>query len=391
MNRLESNIWKLYAIKALKWFMVAMPIIVVFFQDLGLSLQEIMILQGSYSFMVAVMEIPSGYLADVIGRKKSLLIGAILTFIGFLIISISYEFWPFLFAELILGIGASFISGSDSALMYDTLLETNKTKEYTKIEGRTYAIGNFSEAFAGITGGFLAELSLRFPWYLQTGLAFLIIPITILLIEPNVHKKIALDKNFRGILKVVQYALIENKLLKWFIIFSSIIGFSTLSMAWFAQPLFKAIELPLKWFGFLWCILNLSTGFSSSQSYKLESKFNFKQLIILFLIGIGIPVIGLSFNFSFYSLACVFIVYLVRGLATPVLRNFINTQTDSEIRATVLSIRSFCIRLTFSILAPLLGWISDVWSLNHAFLFMGIFLLSIGGISTYKLILLSNK
>jgi len=99
----------------------------------------------------------------------------------------------------------------------------------------------------------------------------------------------------------------------------------------------------------------------------------------------------LSFNFSFYSLLYILIIYLVRGLATPVLRNFINKETDSEIRATILSIRSFCIRLTFSILAPLLGWISDVWSLNHAFLIMGIILLSIGGLSSYKLIQLSNK
>ena len=47
--------------------MLIMPIVVLFFQENGLSLQEVMILQGIYSFMVAVMEIPSGYLADVFG------------------------------------------------------------------------------------------------------------------------------------------------------------------------------------------------------------------------------------------------------------------------------------------------------------------------------------
>ena len=72
-----SNIWKLYVIKGLKWFMIVMPIVVLFFQENGLSLQEVMILQGMYSFMVAAMEIPSGYLADVFGRKNTLILGAI--------------------------------------------------------------------------------------------------------------------------------------------------------------------------------------------------------------------------------------------------------------------------------------------------------------------------
>ena len=54
----KDNIWKLYIIKGIMWFMLGMPIIVLFFQENGLSLQEVMILQGSYSLMVALMEIP---------------------------------------------------------------------------------------------------------------------------------------------------------------------------------------------------------------------------------------------------------------------------------------------------------------------------------------------
>jgi len=152
-----SNIWKLYVIKGLKWFMVAMPIVVLFFQENGLSLQQVMILQGIYSFMVAAMEIPSGYLADVFGRKHTMILGTIFCFLGFLVISLSFNFWYFFIGEIILGIGSSFISGADSALMYDSLAESKKEEEYTKVEGVAYGIGNFSEAIAGICGGLLAE------------------------------------------------------------------------------------------------------------------------------------------------------------------------------------------------------------------------------------------
>ena len=63
--------------------MIIMPIIVLFFQDNGLNLQEIMILQACYSLSVGLMEIPSGYAADVLGRRKTLILGCILAFIGF--------------------------------------------------------------------------------------------------------------------------------------------------------------------------------------------------------------------------------------------------------------------------------------------------------------------
>jgi len=82
--------------------MIVMPIVVLFFQENGLNLKEVMILQGTYSFMVAAMEIPSGYLADVFGRKNTLLTGSIFCFFGFLIISLSFSFWYFIIGEIIL-------------------------------------------------------------------------------------------------------------------------------------------------------------------------------------------------------------------------------------------------------------------------------------------------
>ena len=66
------------------------------------------------------------------------------------------------------------------------------------------------------------------------------------------------------------------------------------------------------------------------------------------------------------------IVYLVRGFATPVMRTYINDITPSNIRATVLSIRSFCIRVTFAIMAPLMGWIADIYTLGQSFLLLSL-------------------
>ena len=147
----------MYLLKGIMWFMVSMPIIVLFFQEHGLSLSKVMILQSIYSISVALFEIPSGYIADIFGRKKAIIISTILSFIGYVLFSFFSDFTVFIIAEILIGVGGVLCSGSDSAIIYDTLIENNDKKKYTKVEGKNYAIGNFSEAIAGILGGILAQ------------------------------------------------------------------------------------------------------------------------------------------------------------------------------------------------------------------------------------------
>ena len=84
-KRLRSNIVKLYLIKIAKWFMLFMPIIVLFYQENGLAMQDIFTLKAVYSVAIVALEIPSGYLADILGRKKTLIIGTTLGCLGFII------------------------------------------------------------------------------------------------------------------------------------------------------------------------------------------------------------------------------------------------------------------------------------------------------------------
>ena len=120
--QLKHNILKMYLLKAVLWFMVAMPIIVLFFQEHGLSLTQVMPLQAIYSFSVALFEVPSGYIADLFGRKKTIVISTIFAFIGYLVFSFYGGFYAFAIAQILVGISGSLMSGSDSALLYDTLL-----------------------------------------------------------------------------------------------------------------------------------------------------------------------------------------------------------------------------------------------------------------------------
>ena len=358
---LKHNIIKLYLLKALKWFMIVMPIIVLFFESKGLSLTQIMILQGTYSLFVALFEIPSGFFADIYGRKNSILIGSIFLFLGYVIFSFFSGFNEFLFAEILLGIGGSLISGADSAILYDTLLEIKEDNEYTKIEGKTYAIGNFSEGIAGILGGFLAMTSINLPVYIQTIVMFLSIPVAMTLVEPKSSYKLA--KSFNSVITVVKDTFIHNRKLRWYIIYSSSMGIATLSIAWFVQPFLMEIEIPILYYGIIWAFLNFTAGITSYYSHL----FNNDNLLIYNSLIMITSLILLGLYISYFGLIFIIIIYLLRGVITPNLRNLININSTSERRATVLSLRSFVIRLSFAIIAPILGYITDSCDISIVF------------------------
>ena len=368
---LRHNILKMYLLKGVLWFMVAMPIIILFFQEHGLSLTQIMTLQAIYSFSVALFEIPSGYIADLFGRKQTMALSTVFSFAGYLVFSFYGGFYAFAIAQILVGIGGSLMSGSDSALLYDTLLETGDKKAYTKIEGRNYAIGNFSEATAGILGGFLAVSSIYLPIYVQTGILFLSIPIALSLVEPKMHKEEKMDRSLSAIFGVVKFAMIENIKLRWLIIYSSAMGVATLSMAWFAQPFFKEINIPLAYFGILWAGLNFSAGLTSFNSHKFDKSEKGNMLFYLAL-AMAVSFLFLGINNSIFGLIFILIIYLLRGVVTPILRNEINENTTSNKRATVLSVRSFIIRISFAICAPILGYLADNYSLSYSFYVLAI-------------------
>ncbi len=370
MKDFGKNIPRLYLIKISKWFNIVMPVVVLFYQDNGMDMQQIFTLKAIYSIAIVTMEVPSGWMADVWGRKKTLFIGSVLGAAGFFIYSFSFGFWAFAMAEIILGAGHAFVSGADSAMLYDGLKASGKTDQYIKHEGRITSAGNFAEAFAGVIGGLLAAISLRTPFYFQFAVAAIAIPAAFTLKEPRVHSTEHIHSVKKLVLNI-KTTLANNHNLRISILLSSLTGAATLTFAWLVQPYFIAIGLPVEMYGIFWTALNLTVGVSSVFAHKVEMLFGKKwslALIILFL-SFGYFLTGTVI--SMWGIGFLFLFYLVRGIATPVLKNYINQYTQSEIRATIFSVRDFLIRIIFAVIGPLLGWITDNISLENAFFLTG--------------------
>ncbi|MEN8140672.1 MAG: MFS transporter [Thermodesulfobacteriota bacterium] len=372
-----TNIYSLYLIKLSKWLMLIMPIVALFYSDNGLDYFDIYILQAVYSLSVAILEIPSGYMADVIGRKKSLVIGSLLGTLGYAIYSLSSGFYGFLAAEMILGLGGSFISGSDSAMLYESLAAMDKRDWYFRLEGRITSLGNFAETIAALCGGLIAaSLSYRAVYLSQALVASLAIPAAFYLLEPPRDRLIS-RPGFGHILAVCQESLVANKKLSATLFLSALIGTCTLCMAWTSQVYFVHNGLTEEAITPLWVLLNLTVAVVAAFAAKVVSRIGRLAAILVIIVVIPGAYILLGLLPLLPALLTLFIFYAVRGFATPLLKDLVNGYCVSETRATVLSIRSLLIRVSFAVLGPFIGSLSAGYNLSFALKLSGVTLLGL--------------
>src|SRR5262245_30548718 len=132
VNRHRGTVWRLLAVQALAMFILWVPIWVVFLQDKGLSLSEIGGLEAAAWLITAALEVPTGMIADRWGRKASIGIGTSLYAAAMFLIQTEAFSLPFLLAYAMWNGSMAFVSGADSALLYDSLKADGRAAEAAK-------------------------------------------------------------------------------------------------------------------------------------------------------------------------------------------------------------------------------------------------------------------
>ncbi len=367
--------------------MLIMPIVALFYNENGLNDFDVYLLQAIYSVSVAVMEIPSGYMADIVGRKKTLVLGSILGTLGYLTYSVSHNFSGFLVAEIILGIGGSFISGADSAMLFDSLVATQHQHRYLQFEGRITSLGNFAETAAAVCGGLIAAfISYRAVYISQTIIAALAVPAALLLLEPPKESDIE-RPGVHHILSVCKNAILTNKKLSSSIFLSAVTGIATLCMAWTSQIYFVANNFTEVTITPLWVSLNLTVAVVAAFASVAMRILGRRISLILIILYLPSAYIFLGWLPLFPAIISLYLFYAIRGYATPVLKDLINQNCSASTRATVLSIRSLIIRLGFALLGPAIGLVSDGFTLSSALILTGILLLTMAILAGSRLIM----
>ncbi|HJN56427.1 MAG: MFS transporter [Candidatus Woesearchaeota archaeon] len=369
----EKNIQRLYIYRIFQSSMMFIPIYILFLIENGLSITQALFLVGYFAFMTVLLEVPSGVFADKFGRKNAIFFSSLFVFLGTLLFAVGKDFIVFLAAETIFSFSMALWSGTDSAFIYDTLKVLNRKKEFRRIYGNMGFITFTMFGISGLIGSYFADINLRLVMWVSLiplGIA-VFIPLTFT--EPRFSKKVEF-KYWGHIKEAFTYAA-SHKQIRFFILFFMVI-FGVSEGLWLLnQPYFAFVGLQVKFFGFVYFFIFITTAIASKFAYKIEHKLGIKNtmyfmtmilLIVYFLMG------------YFPAILMVFLPVLssfVFGMQFPIIDGYINKNVESHHRATMISLKNLSGKLMFSMLAPLLGWIADIWSITTAFLLSSFILL----------------
>lgn len=377
-TKLEHNIWKVYVQNMITCAAFFLPVIVLFWQENGLNFTRIMVLQTLYSIVVVLLEVPAGYFADVFSRRSALTLASSFLTAGMVIYAIGNNFFEFLIAEIVWAIGISLISGCDSALLYDTLAELGRKKDYKKIMGKAMFYGYLSTAIASIAGGIIGYYSFRWTFFIMIPFLILQIPISYSIKEPAREKLLGEKDHFAKMLNITVNVFKENKRLKWLIIYSAIIlGFNQTAL-WLYQPYMKLGGLDIFYFGIVFASFQAIAALSSKYAHKIEEKLGEKGSIIMLAVLVAASLLLMG-NFVFlFGFSFVFLQQFVRGFGKVVIGDYVNRETSSDIRATVLSVNNLGVRIVYAATIPFIGYAADKYSITTALNLSGILALIFG-------------
>jgi len=320
---LESNIIKFYLFYVLFGMAFFIPIIVLFWQENGLTITEIMVLQSFFSLFVILLEVPSGYFADLYGRKITLIASSVFWTVGLFTYSLGHNFTQFLVAEFLWAIGSSLFSGTDTALLYDSLLNLGREKDFKEIIGKAHFFRLMSLSVACVLGGFIAKMGFRWTFIAMQPFYFALIPLALSLAEP-VRRKRIISKNYLSDLrKVILNHVIHKPEVRWLIVYGAVIGLSVRGIMWLYQPYFKVIGLALVYFGFIFAAMNLVAAISAKYSYSIEAFLGRKNSLILLVVLVGSGFFLMSTFVFFYSFVFVFLFQFIRAFEQVVLSDYV--------------------------------------------------------------------
>lgn len=372
-NNLTNNIRLDYLFRFFCNFTIADGIFILFLEQKGLSLWEIGILEGVFHVTSLVTEIPSGALADLLGRKQVLLMSRLCGVISTILMLFGNEVW-------LLGAGFVFtawsynlLSGSEEALLYDSFLELGKEEDYFKTNGRLSFVAEVSQGLGIFIGGFLAKYSYVLCYLAVICTDLLAFICVLFMSEPqfkNKMEKISVKMHFDKSISLIKC----NQELRYILVHYSILFAFHTSVFLYSQTYyfgrgFDEGEIGLILLGVCGCtsigalfsegiakILGTYTSYVCAAVLAVGMCFMSSETAWISILGFGI---GSMANASLY----------------PLQSKELNMRIPSNQRATVISVSSMVFSMVMIILFPLIGFLANYLDLGQLIFWLGVLLL----------------
>ena len=340
----------------------------------GLSFLEISSLTGIILVTLFLVEVPSGILADKIGRKRTYLLALAFQLAGEVIYVFAHSYWHFAATAVIAGFNWAFVSGCVDALLYDSLKREGREEQMSKDAGLIKAASEGAAVLASLSGGVLVS-ELELPRFvLAITLTALAVALALLVgfwLEEEVETESSTDQSPFDLLRDGLYLLRDNIALRRLVLLS--IFASPLLNSFFNlyQPYLVKAQIQPVWLGLVRALLSLLGIVGSKYSYVLECLLGGRRSLLALVFAPG--ALYLIVAFVYHPLLSALLICLIYGLACaqePLFSHLYNTQIESRNRATVLSLISMLGGMYQALLIIIVGRIAD-HGLNFAFLVMG--------------------
>lgn len=373
---------KIYLASFLKNQIYFVPIIVLFFQDLGLSYSQIFWIFTIGAIFSFVIEIPTGIFADIYGKRRGILLSKFFIFVSFIFFGLSFNFVSLLFANLLYELGKSFRSGTETAYVYSYLAQTKGTPSYTLVKANQKFYARISESLGTAFGGFIAyKYGFNFVFFVAAIPALLNFVQTFFWqkLEECMHaQKIHLQSKFTFAKEALKESLVRSDLRK--IIFNTaLFSAAVVSLDKFVQPYMDNVGVQLQYFGLVYSGFLLLVAFLARYSANLEEKFGAVKIINIITIISFVPVLFLGLGLSnIWGVGLFFFVLMVENIRSPISNSLFHDHVSSENRATMGSILELFKSSVRLLILPLVGYTADLYSVRVAILFISMLIFFTG-------------
>lgn len=363
MNRsLQNNIRTIYLMGFFSSFLVVLPVFVPLLQGHGLSMSQVLQTQALFALTIALFEVPSGYLADLYGRRLAILIGAGLNAVGFMSLLWADSFLDFVVYEVILGVGFSLISGTDLALLYDTevYLQSRALPGGAgagKSVSRLISVEAAASGLAGVAASLLLLWSMDSVILMQVVAGVVPLVLAVLLVEvPRVQSEANHRDNMR---QIVELLLFSKPVVFWTAFAISVFGLLAIYVFWIYQKYWELQGVPLEAFGYIWAGFALAVSVSARFTAGLEKRLGTRGLLILIAIMPLLGLLGMALGGGWMGVAFGLLIQLSRGISMSLFYEALNSRVPGDFRATVNSLVSLGVRAIFIVTGPVLGYALD--------------------------------
>jgi MFS family permease len=355
VSSLAVNPRLLAAFHGLQMTLFPISIMTLFWKHrIGMSMTEILAVQAIFGLTMAIFEFPSGYIADRIGYRRTLMWSSLLSIVGWSVYATADSMALVIVSESILGVSIAMASGCDSALMYESLKELDREDEFTRWNGRVRFWGQTCEGTAALVAGALYVWSPRLPFAMQAVVWMANLAIAWRMVEPARHVP-RIENHWRQIRSMVHHAFVENRHLTAVVALTIILGMAAFVPVWLVPLYATGAGLDAAWIGPMWAVANYTVAFGSLFSDRISRTLGLMPTLLLCIAFVAAGYAGLALTYGLFGFAWYFCLTAMRGVFAPALHHEENRLIPSSDRAGFLSLRSLVFRLLFFVIGPIVG------------------------------------